>query len=95
MASEEAKSLAARRKNIGEEYKSLISEAAGRAFTHEERTKLDGMDSELGELDKRLKSTLDIEARGKETDEAFAELEKRNRSNVPSALGSGWSMSPT
>lgn len=94
MASDEAKRLHERRSQAAAEYKSVLAEAEGRAFTPDERVKLDAMDTELSDLDKRLKSVLDVEARGKETDSAFAELETRQRTTGGPVMGSNWLVAP-
>ena len=95
MASEQATSLHNRRNQASAEYKSVLAEAEGRAFTVDERTKLDTLDTELSDLDTRLKSVLDAEARGKEADNAFSELEYRQRSGgLGAAMGSNWLVAP-
>jgi HK97 family phage major capsid protein len=79
MASDEAKRLHERRVQAKMEYKSVLADAEGRAFTAEERGKLTGLDDELMDLDKRIKSVVDADTRSKEADDAFNELEKRQR----------------
>src|SRR3984957_694971 len=88
MASDEAMRLRERRARAAAEYKTVLNEAEGRAFTADERTKLNTMDEELSNLDKQIKSVLDIDKRGQEADNAFAELESRQRTNSLTPLGS-------
>jgi len=68
MASDEAMRLHERRARAAAEYKTVLNEAEGRAFTADERTKLNTMDEELSNLDKQIKSVLDIDKRGQEAD---------------------------
>lgn len=94
MASDEAKRLHARRIQASQEYKGVLAEVEGRAFSVDERTKLDTLDKEMADLDARIKSTLDADKRSAEADDAFAALEKRNAQPGMAPLGSGWLVSP-
>jgi HK97 family phage major capsid protein len=94
MASDEAKRLHERRVQAKMEYKSVLADAEGRAFTVDERTKLDTLDTELGDLDKRIKSVLEADTRSNESNAAFAELESRQRTSGLTPLGSSLIAAP-
>lgn len=87
MASDEAKRLHARRSQAASEYKGVLAEAEGRSFTAEERTKLDVLDTEMNDLDTRIKSVLDADKRAAEADAAFGELERRSAAEVRGGAG--------
>lgn len=74
--SEIVKRLRERRLNVWNEAKSVADRAAdeNRNFTPEEQGQWDGLNTELDNLDKRIKSALDTEQRAKEQDEAFNRL---------------------
>jgi len=71
--SEIVKRLRERRANVWEQAKALADVAAdeNRAFSAEEQGTWDGLNAELENLDKRIKSALDVEERAKQADEAF------------------------
>lgn len=71
--SEIVKRLRDRRANVWEQAKELADRAAdeNRAFSAEEQGTWDGLNGELENLDKRIKSALDVEERAKAADEAF------------------------
>lgn len=71
--SEIVKRLRERRANVWEQAKELADRAAeeNRAFSAEEQGQWDGLNGELENLDKRIKSALDVEERAKQADEAF------------------------
>jgi HK97 family phage major capsid protein len=81
MASEVAKRLRDRRLNIWNEAKGLAEAASeqNRAFSSEEQGKWEALNGELDELDKRIKSVLDTEARAKDADDAFDKLSGKPR----------------
>lgn len=70
------KRLRDRRMNVWEQAKELADRAANenRAFTAEEQGSWDALNEELDTLDKRIKSAIDTEQRGKDADEAFNRL---------------------
>ncbi|MGH3518805.1 MAG: phage major capsid protein, partial [Haloechinothrix sp.] len=74
--SEVSKRLRDRRQNVWEQAKALADTAAeeNRAFSAEEQGSWDALNEELDNLDKRIKSVLDGEARAKEADDAFNRL---------------------
>lgn len=74
--SEVAKKLRDRRLNVWNEARSLADTAAeeNRAFTAEEQGHWEALNEELDNLDKRIKSVLDTEARSKAADAAFDAL---------------------
>lgn len=74
--SEIAKRLRDRRLNVWEQAKALADRAAeeNRAFTAEEQGSWDALNSELDNLDRRIKSVLEGEKRAAEADRVFEEL---------------------
>ena len=73
MASEVTKRLRDRRLNLWEQCKELAEKAASenRNFDASEQGTWDALNSEMDQLDTRIKSALDAEQRMKETDSAF------------------------
>lgn len=71
------KRLRDRRANVWEQAKELADNAAeeNRAFSAEEQGTWDALNTELDNLDKRIKSALEGEQRAKEAEEAFNRLE--------------------
>lgn len=80
MASEVAKRLRDRRANVWNEAKALAEGAAeqNRAYTPEEQGKWDALNSELDQIDQRIKAVLDTEKRQKDADDAFNDLSQRD-----------------
>lgn len=81
-----------RRLNVWEQAKEIADRAAeeNRNFTAEEQGKWDALNEELSQLDTRIKSALETEARAKETEDAFNALERRPRTQPQgSQRGSG------
>ena len=76
MASEVAKRLRDRRLSVWNEARGLAESAAesNRAFSAEEQGTWEALNSELDELDKRIKSVLDTEQRSRDADAAFDRL---------------------
>lgn len=74
--SEVANRLRDRRQNVWNEAKELADRAAeeNRNFNAEEQGKWDALNSELDQLDTRIKSVLDTEKRNKDADDAFNAL---------------------
>lgn len=74
--SEVSKRLRERRANVWNEAKGLADRVAeeNRQFTAEEQGQWDALSEELDNLDKRIKSVLDGEARAKEAEEQFNRL---------------------
>ncbi len=70
------KRLRDRRMSVWEDAKGLADRAAdeNRAFTAEEQGQWDALNEELDTLDKRIKSAMDTEQRGKDADQAFDRL---------------------
>ena len=68
-----------RRQNIWQQMKELATRGTeeNRSFTAEEQGQYDGLNGELTELDKRIKAALEIEVRAKQTDELFAQVERK------------------
>ena len=87
MASEVAKRLHAQVQNVWTEIENLTLKASDerRQFNPEEQEKYDALHAELDRNDKRLKETLDLEKRARETDEAFNAL--AGREPTPGAEG--------
>jgi HK97 family phage major capsid protein len=81
MASEVAKRLRDRRLNVWNEARGLAEKAAeeNRAFDAEEQGTWEALNSELDELDKRIKSVLDTEQRSRDADAAFDRLSGQGR----------------
>src|SRR5689334_11701130 len=77
--SEVVKRLRERRANVWEQAKTLADRAAdeNRNFNGEEQSSWDTLNAELDALDKRIKAVIDGETRAKETEEAFAKLERK------------------
>lgn len=75
--SEVIKKLRDRRQNVWEQAKKLADVASedNRAFSAEEQSSWDEMNSELDALDRRIKAVVEGEQRAKDTEEAFAKLE--------------------
>lgn len=73
------KRLRERRANVWESAKELADRAAdeNRAFSADEQGAWDAHNEELGKLDQRIKSALDVEARNRAADKQFEELERR------------------
>lgn len=94
MASDEAKRLHGRRTQAAVEYKGVLGEAEGRAFTPDERTKLDALNNEMNDLDGRIKSVLDADKRSAEADDAFAALDKRDADRSSAPAGFAYLTSP-
>ncbi|MFI0900570.1 phage major capsid protein [Streptomyces sp. NPDC020983] len=74
--SEMVKTLRERRANVWEQAKAIADAAsdANRNFSAEEQGKWDVLNEEINQLDQRIKSALDTEARAKEADDAFNRL---------------------
>lgn len=74
--SEMVNSLRERRAKVWEQAKEVADAAseANRNFTAEEQGKWDVLNEEINQLDARIKSALDTEQRGRDTDEAFNRL---------------------
>lgn len=93
--SDVVKRLRERRGNVWESAKELADRAAdeNRAFSAEEQGAWDAHNEELGRLDQRIGSALDVEARNKKTEEQFEALERRGVSpeakQAQSASGNG------
>lgn len=77
--SEIAKRLRDRRQNVWEQAKALADTAAeeNREFSAEEQGSWDAYNSELDNLDRRIKSVLDGEKRAAEADKQFEALERK------------------
>jgi HK97 family phage major capsid protein len=75
--SEVVKRLRERRANVWEQAKTLADKAAdeNRAFSGEEQSSWDSLNSELDALDKRIKAVIDGEQRAKDAEEAYGKLE--------------------
>ena len=93
MASEVAKRLRDRRLNVWNEARGLAETAAeaNRSFSAEEQGTWEALNSELDELDKRIKSVLDTEQRSKDADAAFDRLGGQSRQTQTSGGLSGGS----
>jgi hypothetical protein len=74
--SEMVKTLRERRAKVWEQAKEVADAAAeaNRNFSAEEQGKWDVLNEEINQLDARIKSALDTEQRGRDTDEAFNRL---------------------
>lgn len=74
------------RRGIVDRLRSLDEAAAGRAFTGDERAQVDGLTSEIGELDNRIAAMLDQEVRqqqiGGATDRLLGRLLDTDRARV-------------
>lgn len=81
MPSDLAKRLNDRRLNVWQEADSLATGAANenRAFTAEEQGKWEALNTEIDNLDKRIKSVLETEQRAADADAAFNALEQRRQ----------------
>jgi HK97 family phage major capsid protein len=75
--SEIVKRLRERRLNVWEQAKAIADRASeeNRAFEPAEQGEWDALNGEIDALDKRIKSAMDTEQRGKDADEAFNKLE--------------------
>ena len=94
MASDVAKTLRDRRQKAWHEAKEILTTAAAdenRSLTAEEDGKWTSLNSEIDQIDERLKSVLDAEQRSKDTDEAYNRLagkpEVRATGGASSGLG--------
>lgn len=81
--SEMVKTLRERRANVWEQAKAIADAAseANRNFSAEEQGKWDVLNEEINQLDQRIKSALDTEARAKEADDAFNRLHSSQGKN--------------
>ena len=91
MASEVAKRLRDRRLNVWNEARKIAEDAAeqNRAFDSTEQGTWEALNSELDDLDARIKSVLDTEARSRDADEAFNRLAGQPREVQTAAVGVG------
>jgi HK97 family phage major capsid protein len=95
MASEEATRLRDERLKLWNEYKAVLKETEGRAYTVEEKTKIDQYDERLDAIDAQIKTVLAAETRSAEADATFNALEARGMSiGNDSPLGNGWLIAP-
>src|SRR6266498_2836394 len=78
------KRLRDRRMSVWEDAKALADRAAdeNRAFSAEEQGQWDALNEELDTLDKRIKSAMDTEQRGKDADAAFDKLSGNGNSET-------------
>jgi len=81
MASELAKSLRDRRVNAWNEAKAVIEKGVeeNRKLTAEEHGKVEAINSEIDQLDARIKEVLDREQRSRDADDAFNRLSGQSR----------------